>query len=172
MQVASLEQVVELATRKLPHHGSSVQVNPHIRPLAVALCVQNDCVLVERGSDPATGQIFVRALGGEIEFGELAIDAVTREWREETGLALSGLQFRGVLENRFEYAGKQGHEHVFVFEAAPPPGAPEPGQKLRHFDPEGAEHVAFWVPIERLGRSDPPLYPTGCLDLLRGSGRL
>jgi ADP-ribose pyrophosphatase YjhB (NUDIX family) len=137
-----------------------------IRPVSVAMCLRDGRLLVERGSDPATGQVFVRAIGGAIEFGELALDTVTREWKEEYGLTLRELHLLGVLENRFHYDGNPGHEIAFVFQTTEPVGSPEIGAELRRHDPAGAEHVALWVPISDLERQEPPLYPTGALRLV------
>jgi len=69
---------------------------------------------VTRGTN-TTGGDFVRLLGGSIEFGESAVDAVRREFREEVGSELESLRLLGVLENRFELDGVPGHEVIFVF---------------------------------------------------------
>lgn len=49
-------------------------------------------VLLEHGFDSARQERFYRPLGGAIEFGERAADAVQREIREELGAELEALR--------------------------------------------------------------------------------
>ena len=58
-----------------------------------------------------------RPLGGGIEFGERAADAVKREFMEELGTRLDDPVFFCALENIHAHSGNTGHETVFVFEA-------------------------------------------------------
>src|SRR3954452_23331312 len=89
-----------------------------IRTVALAVCRDGrGRILVERGYDHARGEPFLRAIGGGVEFGERAVEALAREWREELGLELVAPALLGVLENRFTSNGRAGHEVVFVFAA-------------------------------------------------------
>jgi|GEM_PF-6087287 NUDIX domain len=54
-----------------------------IRALALALIWRGDELLLMEGDDPAKRQTFYRPLGGGVEFGERARDAVIREFAEE-----------------------------------------------------------------------------------------
>lgn len=56
---------------------------------------------------------FQRLFGGKIEHGELSQEALARELREELGVGAVG-DLLGVLQNRFVYQGKPGHEVVLV----------------------------------------------------------
>jgi len=58
-----------------------------------------------------------RPVGGTIEFGERAADALSREFREELGEDICDLQALCVLENLYTHNGAGGHEIVFVFSA-------------------------------------------------------
>ena len=60
-----------------------------IRNIAVGLVVRDGHALVE--IYPATERHgkFARAIGGGIEFGETAVDAVRREFEEELGIVLA-----------------------------------------------------------------------------------
>lgn len=58
-----------------------------------------------------------RPLGGAIEFGETAEDALERELREEIGARIRCSKQVCVLENLYSHEGARGHEIVFVFEA-------------------------------------------------------
>jgi 8-oxo-dGTP pyrophosphatase MutT (NUDIX family) len=70
------------------------------------------------GYDDVKNEYFYRPLGGAVEFGELAEEALRREIREELALEIRDPVRIGVLENRFEYRGIPCHEIVFVFDAA------------------------------------------------------
>src|SRR6201982_3898387 len=61
---------------------------------------------------------FQRPLGGHVEFGEYALDTVRREFAEEIGQELTGVQLLGVLENIFGWRGRTEHEGGFIFTAA------------------------------------------------------
>lgn len=89
----------------------------HIRPLALAIIWRGDQILVSQGYDHQKQQSYYRPLGGGIEFGECASDALLREFREEIDADLTNLQYLNVIENIFEYEGKAYHELVMVFQA-------------------------------------------------------
>ena len=56
---------------------------PRIRALALVLVIYRDHVLFAEGSDPIKGEHFLRAPGGEIEFGERAEELGCLELDEE-----------------------------------------------------------------------------------------
>ncbi|CVI20298.1 hypothetical protein AGR1A_Lc120018 [Agrobacterium fabacearum CFBP 5771] len=62
----------------------------------------------------------VRPLGGGVEFGESAKDAVIREFKEEIDTDVSVLAGSMVLENVFVHEGEQRHEILFIFDLAFP----------------------------------------------------
>lgn len=107
----------------------------------------------------------MRPLGGRIEFGELAADALRREIREELHAEIDRPELLGVLENLFVYLGEPNHEIVFVFDAR----FRDPSLFERHEIPI-AEDVwlepATWVRLSSLGSGGTPLYPNGLLELL------
>lgn len=88
----------------------------HIRPLAVTVVRKGNEVLGMECFDIKKNQIFYRLLGGGIEFGETAEEAVVREWKEELGLDIKIISQLGVEENIFIFEGNPGHEIVFFFE--------------------------------------------------------
>jgi ADP-ribose pyrophosphatase YjhB (NUDIX family) len=86
----------------------------------VVICVFRDGnrILVAPGHDDVKNERFFRPLGGAVEFGELAEEALHREIREELDREIENVVQLGVIENRFEYRGQPGHEVVFVFDAS------------------------------------------------------
>ena len=134
---------------------------------AVAVCVfrHEDRVLVADACDSVTGQRFMRPLGGEIEFGERAVEALAREIREEIHAEIEHTILLGVLENMFVYEGVPGHQIVLVFDD-------------RFVDPSFYERdripiaediwvgPARWLTLPALRSENLPLYPQGLLELL------
>ncbi|WP_433202710.1 NUDIX hydrolase [Dactylosporangium sp. CS-047395] len=141
-----------------------MNANPAIRPIALAVVRRGDAILVFEGWDETKQQTFYRPLGGGIEFGEPAADAVRRELREELGVELYNVELLGVLENIFTAFGRPGHEIVFVFTADVVDAAIYTAEDLGVVLDEGTPVV--WQPLTRFD-GEAILYPTGLLDLLR-----
>lgn len=104
---------------------------------------------------------FHRLLGGHVEFGESAADAVVREISEELGAELTGVALLGVLESRFTYGGEPGHEVAFV----------HVGHLPEHVVPDAGGWYDDGGPIRvdwRAVATDTatPLYPEGTQHLL------
>lgn len=137
---------------------------------AVALVVRDGRVLVERCVDERAGTRFLRAIGGTIEFGETAAEAAAREWREELGLEIVGLRRLGVLENRFVYEGRPGHEIVFVFAAGLANAGDAGRDEWTATDTDGRPHTAVWVPVADVVSGAARVVPDGVAALLRGLG--
>lgn len=111
------------------------------------------------------GDTFYGPLGGGVEFGEYAEEAMRREMREELGVELADVQLLGVLENVFTYDGRPGHEIAFVLEARL---ADERlyTREVLHAVEGATAFAARWVPLATFARGGPPLYPEGLYDLL------
>lgn len=142
-----------------------------IRVLAIAVFRDGDRILVARGVDPETGEAFYRPLGGGVEFGERAEAALRREIAEELGGTIDEPHLLGVVENLFDYAGRAGHEIIFVFDAR----FSDPSWYLRPELPvteagSGWE-PARWISVEALRSSSERLVPDGLLPLLRTQDR-
>lgn len=83
------------------------------------------------------------ALGGSVEFGEHSRDAVVREFEEELGVTFAAPDLAGTFER------------VFTF-----------------VEPEfGTEHLARWVPVERLRDDGTTFYAPEVLDALDAGER-
>jgi ADP-ribose pyrophosphatase YjhB (NUDIX family) len=131
----------------------------HIRNIAVGLLVRDGYVLAEEYPPIQGHHRFVRAIGGGIEFGERAADAVVREFREEHGVEVTVARLLAVTENLFEMVGVPGHEVVHVFEVscAELEALPQ-GARVQALDTEA---WATWYRLADLLAQDPPFYPAG-----------
>jgi ADP-ribose pyrophosphatase YjhB (NUDIX family) len=136
-----------------------------VRPIAIGLVRRGDKLLlmVVRGDDGAIKGY--RPLGGSIEFGERAADALKREFAEELGLAVTEPVLLTVLENLYTHHGAAGHEIVFVFETAL---ADESAYRRDGFSYEdgGVRNDVAWVALARFRAGEAELFPTGLLDHL------
>ena len=137
-----------------------------IRPIALGVVRRGQEILVFDAYDSVKGQRFHRPLGGGIEFGERAADALARELHEETGFAFRVGRLLGVLESVFVHEGVPGHEIAFVFEAESEDAAFSELDELQVVETiRGQEHRlrAIWIDPEQV---DVPVYPDGLLDLI------
>jgi hypothetical protein len=111
----------------------------------------------------------VRPLGGSVEFGESAKDAVIREFKEEIDTNVSILAGPMVLENVFVHEGERRHEILFIFDLAFPEGACEGQERIRFQEDDGTFMVAAWYdPRELDVDGKPELYPKGLKSRLIG----
>jgi ADP-ribose pyrophosphatase YjhB (NUDIX family) len=135
-----------------------------IRPLALAVPRRGDDLLVFRGYDPTRDQTFYRPLGGGIEFGETAEQALHRELREELDTGLTGVRLLGVLENIFHGFGRDGHEITFIFACdLDDPALYEQDEVGPILDDSTTSVV--WHPLSGFTPAT-PLYPAGLAGLL------
>ncbi len=89
-----------------------------IRPIAIGVIRRDDRLLVMAVRDDDDNLEGWRPLGGTIEFGERAADALKREFIEELDQPIEEPTPLTVLENFYLHHGTHGHEIVFAFEAA------------------------------------------------------
>ncbi|MCI1017575.1 NUDIX domain-containing protein [Microbacterium sp. C5A9] len=138
---------------------------PAIRNIAVGLPVKDGHLLALEGHDHSRGLDFLRAIGGGIEFGETAAEALRREFMEELGVTLETAELLGVWENIFTYEGSPGHEiaHVFAVSSAALDAVPLDAE-LRILD-EGSP--VRWVPVADVVSGIRVLFPEGAPEGLR-----
>jgi 8-oxo-dGTP pyrophosphatase MutT (NUDIX family) len=136
-----------------------------IRPLVLAIVKNQDSILVMDGYDSDKDQKFFRLLGGGIEFGELAIDALLREFQEELGTGLENIKFISMIENIFTVSGRAGHEIVFVFEADLVNKDLYNQGSIKIMDTKDV-HYATWQNREDFKGNKIVLYPKGVSDLI------
>ena len=137
-----------------------------IRPLAICVFRRADgAILVAPGFDPVKQQRFYRPLGGEIEFGERAEDAVSREVREEVGCEIEEVRLLSVSENIFTYLGAEGHELVWTFEARLVDASMYEREVVECREGD-SRFEAHWVPLRVFLGGEAPLFPDGLLGVL------
>lgn len=130
-------------------------------------------MLVLNGRDEVRGLDFHRAIGGGIEFGERAEDALRREFMEELGVHVEHAELLGVYENIFVYEGEPAHEiaHIYAVHSAEIDALPLDARL--HVLDEGSP--VNWVAIDDIRAGIRPLFPSGApeeLLSLAGSGPL
>jgi 8-oxo-dGTP pyrophosphatase MutT (NUDIX family) len=136
-----------------------------IRVIAICVFRNGNKILVAEGYDTIKQQIFYRPLGGTVEFGERSDLTVSREIKEEINAEVTDLRYLGTLENIFVFEGEKGHELVQVFD-----GRFVEESLYRKAVIQGIEQAspfrAVWVDLDKTGNGNPPLYPTGLVELL------
>jgi ADP-ribose pyrophosphatase YjhB (NUDIX family) len=139
--------------------------NARVRVIATALIRRQDELLLMAVRD-GTGQLKGwRPLGGAVEFGERAADAVKREFIEELAQPIRDLRPLCVLENLFVDDDQPGHEIVYVFDADFEDAAAYDVQQFEFADGT-ANLVAKWVDLRLFREGRFPLFPDSLLDWL------
>lgn len=139
-----------------------------IRNIAVGLPVKDGHVLVLEGRDSSKAEDFYRAIGGGIEFGERAEQALRREFREELGVQLDAAHLLGVFENLFTYEGEEAHEIAHIFAVTSSEIDALPLDAVLEVLDEGSP--VRWVSIDSITALR-PLYPEGAPEALRAIAR-
>jgi ADP-ribose pyrophosphatase YjhB (NUDIX family) len=138
-----------------------------IRAIAICAIWRGEAVLVQEGSDPATGEVFYRLPGGGVEFGEQAVQAAVREIREELEAEIIDVRLLGVIENIFTFDGQPAHEIVFVCEGAvAEPLFYDQDEMLGH-ENETDTYRAIWLPLADALAGRATLYPPGLAEMLQ-----
>jgi ADP-ribose pyrophosphatase YjhB (NUDIX family) len=140
-----------------------------IRVLALGIIWRGDELLLMESYDPTKGETFYRPLGGGVEFGEHARDALIREFNEELSAELVNIRYLGTLENIFTYGGQPGHEIIMLFQADFADETLYTRENLVAIEDQERIPTAW----KRLANftDETPLYPEGLRDLLAGHSR-
>ena len=137
---------------------------PAIRNIAVGLPIKDGHVLALFGTDHTRGLDFLRAIGGGIEFGERAEEALRREFVEELGVELEAVELLGIRENIFMYEGEPGHEIAHIFAVSSFELDAVGLDTELHVLDEGSP--VRWVPISDIRDGTQVLFPDGATELL------
>lgn len=138
---------------------------PGIRIIALCVFRHHGRILAARLNDPKKKKDFYRPLGGGVKFGESAADAILREIDEELDTPVEDLKLLGILENRFTYNGKPGHEVLFIFDARFTDKSLYKLKEVPAHEGSGRRIRTRWINPARKNRKV-PLYPEGLQELL------
>ena len=134
-----------------------------IRPVALAVIRDGPRLLVRRYTAPNGGHYY-RPLGGRVEFGERAAEAVKRELLEEIEAEIELVRHLTTVENIFERDGERAHQIEFLFEAQLVNRSLYSTEVINGVESSGNPIEAVWIDLSR--PLDGPLYPACLRDLL------
>jgi 8-oxo-dGTP pyrophosphatase MutT (NUDIX family) len=120
----------------------------YIKVKALAWIENEGKIFVVRMSDSVKGDQFYRSIGGSVEYGETAREAVKREAMEELNAEIEVSGEPLVLENLFIHEGKNGHEINFVFTCRFLDRRFYEDKVYNLIEANGEEFDAMWVPME------------------------
>ena len=136
-----------------------------IRVISLGLIINGDRTLLGEGYDSVKQDKYYRALGGGVDFGETSLDALKREFQEETKAKLTNIKYLGCLENIFICNGKPGHEIIQLYQCD------FADSKFYQLDSieviEGKrKKEAVWIDIEQCKSGEIKVVPEQFLDYL------
>ena len=134
-----------------------------IRPVALAVIQDGSRLLVRRYTAP-DGDHYYRPLGGAIEFGERAAQAVKREILEEIEAEIEQVRHLTTVENIFERDGERAHQIEFLFEAQLADRSLYRAELINGTESSGKRIEAVWLDLAE--PLDGPLYPSGLREML------
>ncbi|MEZ5670435.1 MAG: NUDIX domain-containing protein [Alphaproteobacteria bacterium] len=137
-----------------------------VRVIAIGIARHRDSILAMRVRDDSGRVKGCRPPGGAVEFGERAVEALGREFREEFGTGITVVGAPAVIENLYTHEGAAGYEIVFAFPIRLDPGWLQDQDEIRVDEGGNSGPVCAWYPIEALVRGAIELYPDGMRDLL------
>jgi ADP-ribose pyrophosphatase YjhB (NUDIX family) len=147
-------------TKRRAHLSNRMRWRPPqtIRAIAVALVYRGTDVLVMAVKDDSGSIKGWRPLGGAIEFGESAEEALAREFLEEIGQPIRCIKQLCVLENLYSHEGTRGHEIVFAFEAELVGSDFHSNAGFSFFD-GGVTNDVAWRPVHEFAEGVARLFP-------------
>lgn len=137
-----------------------------IRAISVAIIKNKGRILVSPGYDKVKDLSFYRLLGGGIDYGEKAIDALRREFKEELNVELTNCKLLNVKENIFTYNGQPYHEICFIYEAefADPSLYEQEEFKILDCVDEDDDGKVIW--LDMADSKDKNIFPDGVADFI------
>lgn len=139
-----------------------------IRVISIAIVRRGSDLLLFEGFDAVKRDHYYRPLGGGVEPGERAAEALAREMREELNTGLENVKQLAVLENLFTCDGKAGHEIVFVFSCDLADRSIYERDVIEAFEHDGNPMRVVWKGIDSFDATH-RLVPEVLDDLLRSS---
>ncbi|SFK77759.1 NUDIX domain-containing protein [Halogranum rubrum] len=141
-----------------------------IRPVVLGVVRRDDELLVAETYDPTDDETFYRPIGGGIEFGEPAEAALRREFREEVGLELEGVEYLETVENIFIFDGTRGHEYVLLFETSLVDETVYEREALTGYEESiDEEFSVVWQSLSTFESGEEIVYPEAVVDVVKES---
>jgi ADP-ribose pyrophosphatase YjhB (NUDIX family) len=137
------------------------------RVIALAVIMRDGRIFAQKGYDPARDIHYYRPLGGGVEYGEYARDAVVRELKEEVNQDITDVELLGTVENIFTLRGEIGHEIVYLYSARFMDEAAYGVEEIHSFEADGLPLHAAWVSLAAIERGEALLFPKGLPELLK-----
>ena len=105
--------------------------------------------LASPGFDSVKSQGYLRLLGGHVEFGERAAEALAREIMEEISAECRVGELLEVVENSFTHEGEPGQEVVFLYAADLTDQGFYSREQIPLIEPD-QQKIAIWTPTQDL----------------------
>jgi 8-oxo-dGTP pyrophosphatase MutT (NUDIX family) len=119
----------------------------HIKVKSLAWIEHDGMTFVVKMQDTVKGDWYYRSIGGSVEYGETAREAVLREAMEELNTIIEVTGEPLILENLFIHEGKKGHEINFVFPCRFTDASFYEDKIYRLVEANGEEFQAMWIPM-------------------------
>jgi ADP-ribose pyrophosphatase YjhB (NUDIX family) len=137
-----------------------------IRVLALGIFYHHGKILVFKGHDREKNEDFYRPLGGAIEFGETAAEALSREIIEEISAEICNIRYLGMFENIFTFENQLGHEIILMHDAEFVDPDVYTREHIRVNEDDWLELDATWLELKSVDPNGIPLYPEGLKEML------
>ena len=134
-----------------------------------ALCIFSNAwrILLGEGFDPHKQELYLRPLGGGVDFGETHHRAIQPEIMEELGLAITDINLIGVIENFFTFNNQAGHEIIFVYDAEFIDSSVYLQDNFQGQESDGEFFNTRWLALDSIDANTPPIYPAELIQLLK-----
>lgn len=135
-----------------------------IRPNALVIIKKDGKVLAIKAKDDVVGDTFYRLIGGGVEFGELSLEALRREIKEELDCTIINEKLLSTVENIFEYNGEKYHEITFLYDGDLLESDIYDQSIVKILDTDNS--FAEWVDIQKVKNKEVILYPKETVNYL------